>query len=325
MTDSKKTGKSLAVRALRNPENRNVIISIVLVIAEIILFACLKESFLKARNLKNIMRQTAEIGIITIPIAIIMISGNIDLSVGAVMGFTATIMGMMMKHLGLPIFAVIVLGMLIGALCGAINGALVAYLKLPGIVVTVGSNTMFRGLCYVLNNARPIGGYDESFLAIAKTYIADFLPVSFVLMVVFFVISIIFMERTKYGMFVYAIGRNQKAARFSGINVERIKFLSYVFCGFMAAVASVFMLSRVSSAEPTFAEGFQTQVMCIALIGGFKIGEGRGRMTGAAVGLLFVSLLSNGMNILGIASQIQDIILGVIIVICCANIVRKSN
>lgn len=326
MTSMKKNASdSFLARTWRHPENRGVLISITLVIIEIIVFALLKDTFLRARNLRNIMRQTAELGLITIPIALVMITGNIDQSVGAIMGFTATAMGMMMKYMGFGIVPTVLIGIAIGMLSGAINGALVAYMKLPGIVVTVGSNTMFRGLCYVLNNARPIGGYDQSFLELSKGYIGDIVPASFLVMVLLFVAAIIFVERTKYGMFIYAVGRNQNAARFSGINVERIYFLTFVFCGLMAAVAGMVMLARVGSAEPTFAEGFQTQVMCVALIGGFKIGEGKGRLIGAAAGLLFVSLLNNGMNMLGIASQVQDIILGAIIVICCANIVRKSR
>ena len=325
MEMKKRTSDSWLAGAWKNAENRSILITVALIIAEIILFASMKDSFLKVRNLKNIMRQTAELGFITIPITMVMITGNIDQSVGAVMGFTATVMGMMMKNWGLPVVPSILLGIVLGVLCGAINGTLVAHMKLPGIVVTVGSNTMFRGLCYVVNNARPIGGYDLGFLAISKIYIAGIIPLSFVLMVVLFVAATIFMERTRYGLYIYAVGRNANAARFSGINVKKVKFLVFVFCGLMAAVAGVFMLSRVSGAEPTFAEGFQTQVMCVALIGGFKIGEGRGRLIGAAVGLIFVALLNNGMNIVGIASQIQDIVLGVIIVICCANIVRKSR
>ncbi len=322
---NKNASNSWLVKAWKNPENRNVFISAVLVVLEIFLFASLKDNYLKLRNLRNIMRQMAELGLITIPITMIMITGNIDQSVGAIMGFTATVMGVMMKQWGWGFVPAILGGLLLGAICGAVNGVLVAHMKLPGIVVTVGSNTMFRGLCYVVNNARPIGGYDKAFMNLSKSYIADFAPASFVLMVVLFALATVFIERTKYGMYIYAVGRNQNAAHYSGINVERVKFLTFVFCGFMAAAASVFMLSRVGSAEPTFAEGFQTQVMCVALIGGFKIGEGRGRLIGAALGLIFVTLLNNGMNMLGVASQVQDIILGAIIVACCANIVRKQR
>ena len=131
MTDTrKKASDSWLTRAWKNPENRNVFISIALVILEIVLFGLLKDNFLKVRNLRNIMRQMAELGLITIPITMIMITGNIDQSVGAIMGFTATVMGVMMKYWGWHFTLAIPAGLVLGAICGAVNGVLVANMKL---------------------------------------------------------------------------------------------------------------------------------------------------------------------------------------------------
>lgn len=315
-----------AVRSLENymkrDGNRNVVLLVGYFIVQTIAFSLLTPYFFTAANFINLMRQTAELGMITIPIAMLILTGNIDLSVGAVMGVCAISLAKMLKA-GMNIGLAVLITLCIGAFMGCINGFFVAKLHLAGIVATIGTQVMLRGACFILTGGRPVSGLPKEFLAVAKWNVAG-VPATFLIMLAAFCCAIFIMKRTSFGMKLHAIGYNPKASTFSGIKSDKIKFGLYVLSGTVAAIAAAFMLTRFASAESAFATGYDTDVLTSVLVGGMSIAGGSGNLLGALLGLLTIGSLRNGMNHMEISALYQQMVLGALIVISAANWKRKA-
>lgn len=204
-----KTSSASFVTKLRNymskNGNRNVVLLVVYLILQTIFFSVATRTFMSGNNMGNLVRQTAELGMVCIPLSMILITGNIDLSVGSVMGVTAITMAWFLKW-GYSIPVVLLIGMAIGALVGSINGLLVSKLNLAGIVVTIGTQVMLRGVCYILTGGRPVSGLPRAFIQISKIKICG-LSISFLVMIIMFVFAILIMQRTSVGIKIHAIRR----------------------------------------------------------------------------------------------------------------------
>ncbi len=202
-------GQKLRAYMSRNG-NKNVVLLIFYLILQTIFFSVATKTFLTGNNMENLVRQTAELGMVCIPLSMILITGNIDLSIGSVMGVCAISMAWMLKW-GYSIPVVLLLGMAIGVVVGSINGFMVAKLHLAGIVVTIGTQVMLRGVCYILTGGRPVSGLPQEFIQISKLKFCG-LSMSFLVMMVMFVIVIIIMEYTSVGVKIHAIGYNPRPA-----------------------------------------------------------------------------------------------------------------
>lgn len=303
--------------------NRNVVLLIFYVILQAIFFSVVTDTYFTSKNIANLVRQTAELGMVCIPLSMILITGNIDLSVGSVMGVTAISMAWFLKW-GWGIPAALALGLLIGAAVGAINGFMVSKMHLAGIVVTIGTQVMLRGVCYILTGGRPVSGLPRDFISISKIKILG-MSVSFIVMIVMFVIAILIMEYTSFGVKVHAIGYNPKASIYSGIKADQIKFILFCISGMVAAIASFFMLMRFGSAESEFANGYDTNSLTAVLLGGISISGGSGNMFGTLLGLIAVSMLKNGLTHMGMSSTNQQFILGILIVLSAIDWKKKAK
>lgn len=303
--------------------NKNVVLLILLLVAMVVVFGTATDSFLTYDNFRNLMRQTAELGMVTIPLAIVLMTGNIDMSIGSVMGVCAISLARLLK-IGVNIPLAVLLVVIIGGLVGCVNGFFVGKLHLAGIVATIGTQVMLRGVCYILTGGRPVSGLPQSFTRISKMYMMG-IPISFVVMIVLFVIAIVVMQRTTFGIRIHAIGYNAKASQFSGIPADRIKFWLFVLSGSIAALASMFMLMRFASAESEFANSYDTQTLTAILLGGISISGGSGNMFGALLGLVSVSILKNGLNHLGVASIQQNFIIGLLIILSAMQLKKKRD
>lgn len=299
-------------------ENRNVALLMFWLIIQTSAFTLVTPYFFTLKNFLNLCKQTAELGMIMVPLAMVLLSGNIDLSMGSVMGVCAISLAKLLKA-EVPMLVSIPIVIVLGGLLGSLNGMFVAKLHLAGIVATIGTQVMLRGVCYILTGGRPVSGLPSEFLDIAKWKVFG-IPATFVIMLVFFAAAIFIMKRTKFGMKLHSVGYNSRTSIYSGINADRIKMWLYVFSGAVGAIAATFMLTRFASAESAFGTGYDTEVLTSMLVGGMSIAGGSGNLIGALLGLFTISMLRNGMTHMEISSLYQQMVLGVLILISAAKL-----
>ena len=290
---------------------------------EIAFFAAFAPYFTKPRNFTNILKQVSEIGMMTVPLTLLLISGFMDLSVGSILGLSGVITGMLMRG-GAPIPLAILAGVLAGVLVGLLNGFLIGGLKIQGVVVTIGTQVMIRGLCYIITQGRAVSGYPQEFFVINQKVLG--LPLSVWVWLMMSALAIVVLERSYIGRNIKAIGNNAETARYSGVPVTRYKVLLFAFCGLITSIAAVFLIGRISSAEATLGAGYELDVITAALLGGVSIMGGSGTLQGAMLGIIIIGVLRNGLNMMGMSVIYQSIILGVLLLVAVTerkNLIRK--
>ena len=282
-----------------------------------IVLAIASDKFLTPTNLMTIVKQISIQSIVAIGMTMIIITGNIDLSVGSVVAFCSVI-GAMMMNKGLPMAAAIVIAIAAGALIGFITGGVTAKLRLHSFLVTLALMTAIRGLAQTLTNGRPVAGLPDAFGKIASASIGP-VPLLVVYMIVLYAIFIYVMKYTAFGRSIYAVGGNQESARLSGINVDRVKTMVFV-------IAGVLLTSKVRSGDPTCANAWEMDTIAGAIIGGTNMMGGEGKLGGTIIGLLFVGILANGMVLLGVSAYMQSVIKGLVIFLAVIiNSVQKRS
>lgn len=286
------------------------IMYIVLVLMCIIL-AVASDKFLTAGNLMTIVKQISIQSIVAIGMTMIIITGNIDLSVGSLVAFASVCTAMLMKA-GVPTVLAILAVIIISGILGLISGGVTAKLKLHSFLVTLALMQTFRGLAQTITGGYPIAGFDTSFGTIAAGDILG-IPFLVIYMVIFYAIFIYIMKYTAFGRSIYAIGGNQESARLSGINVEKVKTMVFVISSMLCGVAGILLTSKVRSGDPTCATGWEMDTIAGAIIGGTNMMGGEGKLGGTIIGLLFVGVLSNGMVLLGVNAYMQNVIKGLVI------------
>lgn len=299
------------------------IMHFVLVIMCIVLsFA--NDNFLTSSNLINIIKQISIQSIVAIGMTMIIITGNIDLSVGSIVAFSSVIVAMLMNT-GVPIPVAILLAILISGLLGFISGGVTAKLKLHSFLVTLALMQAIRGIAQTITGGYPKAGLPDVFGKIASAYIGP-IPLLVIYMVIFYVVFIFILKYTSFGRAIYAIGGNQESARLSGINVEKVKTLVFIISSMLCGVAGVLLTSKVRSGDPTSAVGWEMDTIAGAIIGGTSMSGGEGNLTGTVVGLLFVGVLSNGMVLLGVNAYMQSVVKGLLIFLAVIiNSIQKRN
>jgi ribose transport system permease protein len=276
-----------------------------------IFFAISNSRFLTLANLLIIVKQISIPSLVAIGMTIIIITGNIDLSVGSIVAFVSVCTGLMLKS-GVPIVITIILSLVISAGLGFISGIVTAKLKLHSFLVTLALMQAFRGLAQTLTGGYPVAGLPKSFGTIASAKIGNF-PLLILYMVVFYVVFIYIMKYTAFGRSIYALGGNEESARLSGINTDRIKTMAFVLSSMLCGVSAILLTSKVRSGDPTAAVGWEMDAIAAAIIGGTDMMGGKGTLGGTVIGLLFVGILSNGMTLLNIQPYPQAVIKGLLI------------
>lgn len=288
--------------------------------AEVALFSVFAPYFASPRNLTNILRQVSEIGMMTVPLTLLLISGYMDLSVGSILGLSGIVAGMLMRDgFGIPL--ALLAGMAAGVAVGLLNGFLIGGLKIQGVVVTIGTQVMIRGLCYIITEGRAVSGYPQAFFAINKAFLG--VPISVWAWLLMSAAAIVVLERSYIGRNLKVIGNNPNTALYSGVRVTRYKVLLFTFCGLITSIASIFLIGRISSAEATLGSGYELDVITAALLGGVSIMGGSGTLQGAMLGIVIIGVLRNGLNMMGMSVIYQSIILGVLLLI--AVVERKPG
>ena len=308
------------MRAALRGQGRYVLLAGIIA-GEFLLFGVAAPYFLTVGNLFNILRQVSEIGMISIPLTFLLLSGHMDLSVGSIVGVCGVSTGMILRAGG-SIPLALLAGFAAGPAVGFLNGLIVGKLKIQAVVVTIGTQVLFRGLCYILTSGRAVSGYPAAFFTLGTGDVLG-VPISVIVLLVMYAAAWLVLEKSWFGRYVLAIGNNQNTARYSGIRVDRMKIALFTLCGALTAVASAFLISRLSSAEATLGSGYELDIITAALIGGIDINGGSGKLQGTFLGILIIGILRNGLNMMGLSVIYQSIILGALLLAAVADLGGK--
>ncbi|MCT1578094.1 ribose ABC transporter permease [Oceanobacillus kimchii] len=300
------------------------VIPLIALVLLIVTVTIMNPAFLDPANIMNLLRQISINGLIAFGMTFVILTGGIDLSVGSILALSSAIAAIMMTSGIDPILAVII-GVLLGAVFGALNGILVSKGNLAPFIVTLATMTIFRGLTLVFTDGKPVTGLGDSyaFQLFGKGYFLG-IPVPAVTMIIAFVILWFLLHKMSFGRKTYAIGGNEKAAKISGIKVDRVKIFIYSISGMMAALAGMILTSRLNSAQPTAGTSYEMDAIAAVVLGGTSLAGGKGRIAGTFIGVLIIGILNNGMNLLGISSFYQQVVKGVVILIAVLLDRKKS-
>ncbi|MFJ4685948.1 substrate-binding domain-containing protein [Streptomyces sp. NPDC088789] len=280
---------------------------IVLVIA----LSALSDDFLTTDNLLNIGVQAAVTAILAFGVTFVIVSAGIDLSVGSVAALSATVLAWSATSEGVPVALAVLLAVVTGIACGLVNGFLISYGKLPPFIATLAMLSVARGLSLVISQGSPIA-FPESVSHLGDT-LGGWLPVPVLVMIVLGLITAFVLGRTYLGRSMYAIGGNEEAARLSGLRVKRQKLAIYALSGLFAAAAGIVLASRLSSAQPQAAQGYELDAIAAVVIGGASLAGGTGKASGTLIGALILAVLRNGLNLLSVSAFWQQVVIGVVI------------
>ncbi len=298
----------------------------------IALFSILSEHFLTWSNAKGIFLATSVVGILAMGVTFVIITAGIDLSIGTVMTFSAVMTAVFVTNLGLPWPIGIFGGIAAGTLMGAINGTLVARFGLPPFIATLGMLNIARGLALVISELRPIyftdqPGFNEAFMgSVTESFGLPDIPN---LVFVFFGVAIVagfVLSRTVLGRYIFAIGSNEEATRLSGVRTIRYKASAYVIAGMFAGIAGVVIAARLNSAQPSVGFGYELDAIAAAVIGGTSLAGGEGSIFGTVIGAFIISVLTNGLRLMGVPQEWQIFITGCIVILAVyLDIIRRRR
>ncbi|MCW1407732.1 ABC transporter permease [Rhizobium sp. 1AS11] len=273
--------------------------------------------FLDAWNLSDATFNFTEKAMIAFAMALLVISGEIDLSVAAIIALASTAMGAA-AQVGIGTPGLVAIGIGTGLACGTFNGVLVSVLKLPSIVVTIGTMSLFRGISYIVLGDQAYGKYPADFAYFGQGYVVWVFSFEFVLFIVLAILFAILLHATNFGRQVYAIGNNDFAARFSGIPVERVKFILFLLTGVMSGVAAVCLTSRLGSTRPSIAQGWELEVVTMVVLGGISILGGSGTIIGVVIAAFVMGLVTFGLGLLNVPGIVMSIFIGLLLIITIA-------
>lgn len=272
-----------------------------------------ESTFLSWSNLSQVFRALSFIAIMAVGMALVIITGGIDLSIGSVLGFSSVTTAVLLSG-GFSIVVSVLVGLGAGLASGVVNGLLITEAKLPPFIATLGMMSIARGLAFALTGGETIRNLPSEFLLLGQGAVLH-VPVPIIIMVVFAVIIAYFLKVTKWGRYVYAIGGNEEAAIYSGVNVNRMKLVVYSLAGLSAGIAGVLFTSRFGVGQSTSGLGYELDVIAAAVIGGISLSGGRGTILGAVVGSLLMGILRNGLVLLNVSAYWQQVAIGLVIVL----------
>jgi ribose transport system permease protein len=288
----------------------------IVLIVLVFIISLMNPKFLSMYNILNIFRQVSINGLIAFGMTFVILTGGIDLSVGAILALSGMILGLMVAS-GVSDIIAIPAVLIVGGLLGLFNGLFISKVKLQAFIVTLATMTMFRGVTMIISDGIPAMGLTSN------APVLDFfsqgsifgIPFPMIVFIVVFLILLVVLQNTVFGRGVYAIGGNEEVARLSSLPTNRIKTWVYVISGTMSALAGVILTSRLSSSQPTAGTGFELDAIAAVVIGGTSLAGGRGRLFGTFIGVLIIGVLNNGLNIIGVSAFYQQFIKGLVILL----------
>ncbi len=269
--------------------------------------------FLTVSNLLNVAQQTAINAVIAVGLTFVIISGGIDLSVGSIVAFAGVVMATLLQR-AVPVPLAILAGLGFGFGCGLANGLLISFGRLPPFIATLGMMSMARGGGLLFTDGRPVSGFDEGFRWLATGELLH-VPVPVVVMLAVYAIAHFVLRLTPFGRYLFAMGGNEEAAVLSGVPVRFHKTLVYGVCGLLSALASVLLTARLNSAQPIAGINYELDAIAATVIGGTSLMGGQGSVVGTLIGALIMGVLRNGLNLLGVSSFVQQVVIGAVIIL----------
>ncbi len=294
-------------------KRHETLLAIILLIALVGLGA-FNERFLTLDNLLNQGRLMTEIGLIALPMTFVIITGGIDLSVGAIVGLCAIMLGYSWKNFGFPLPFAIVFALGVGGLAGFVNGFVITRVKVPPLIMTIATLALYRGLAEGISQAHSVRGYPEWFYFLGQGSVFG-VPTQLLVLVVFIVVAGVALDRTTFGRTLYAIGSNETAARFSALNVDRAKLIIYTLSGLASGLAAFVLVSRVTTTRMDMGLGYELDVIAAVVLGGASIFGGSGTIWGTAIGLAMIQLLKNGLALTGVKGDATIVVIGVALIL----------
>lgn len=276
-----------------------------------LVLSLLSDRFLTVGNLTNVLRQSTINLIIAIGMTYVILTAGIDLSVGAVLALSTVVTADLLQR-GVPILPTLLLGLLLGGVFGSANGLLISRLKVPPFVATLGMMTVARGLALTYTQGRPITGLPDAFRYMGTGYLGP-IPMPIIIAGVTFLAGYILLTRTRMGMYIYALGNNPVAAHYTGIATNNYITFVYVLAGSLAALAGMILVARLDSAQPTAGISYEFDAIAAVVVGGTSFAGGQGSLLGTLLGVLVISVLNNGLNLLNVSSFYQPVVTGVVI------------
>jgi rhamnose transport system permease protein len=269
--------------------------------------------FLNAWNLSDATFNFTEKAMIAFAMALLIISGEIDLSVASIIALASTAMGAA-AQIGLGTESLILIGLTVGLICGATNGILVTRFGLPSIVVTIGTMSLFRGISFIILGDQAYRGYPQDFAYFGQGYVWWVISFEFVLFSILAVLYGIILHMTNFGRAVYAIGNNPTGALFSGIRVNRVKFILFLLTGLMSGVAAICLTSRLGSTRPSIAFGWELEIVTMVVLGGVNILGGSGSIPGVIIAAFVMGLVTFGLGLLNVPGIVMSIVIGALLI-----------
>jgi rhamnose transport system permease protein len=294
-------------------KRHETLLAIILVVALIGLGA-FNNRFLTVDNLLNQGRLMTEIGLIALPMTFIIITGGIDLSVGAIVGLSAVMLGYSWKTFGFPLPVAILFALFIGGLAGFVNGFVITRVKVPPLIMTIATLALYRGLAEGVSQAHSVRGYPEWFYVLGQGDVYG-VPTQLLILIGLIVVAGVALDRTTFGRTLYAIGANETAARFSALNVDRTKLVIYTLSGLASGLAAVVLVSRVTTTRMDMGLGYELDVIAAVVLGGTSIFGGSGTIWGTVIGLVMIQLLKNGLALTGVKGDATIVVIGVALIL----------
>jgi rhamnose transport system permease protein len=299
----------------------------------VLTFICgaqVSQYFLRPSNISIALAGMTPAAIVALPMTLIIVTGEIDISVGSMIGLCATFMAVCFEH-GLPIEAAMLLGIIAGTLAGLLNGVIVVYGGLPSLVVTIGTLALYRGIAQIILKERGVSGFPEWYQNIGFGTIGSTpIPWSSIIFILFFVGFAVFLHATHWGRALYAIGNNREATRFSGINVKRAILGVFVASGAMSSLAAIVLTAYLASARSDTAIGLELPVITAVVLGGVNIFGGSGTMAGVLIALLVLAFVQNALGLAGVTPEGQQIVTGAVLIVTlivfgASEIIKKAR
>lgn len=320
-------------RSLFRSNAMQQILAFAALIVLFVVFSLASPNFFQFNNIVGILISTAVNGVLALGVTFVIITGGIDLSIGTVMTLSAVMTGVFITEMKMPVPLGVAAGLLTGALCGLINGVVIAKLKIPPFIATLGMLNIAKGLALILSRLKPIYFTDTPVFnqiamgsLLGSVFPGFDIPNAVLIMFLAAFIASLVLSKTVLGRYTFALGSNEEATRLSGVNVDRWKMAVYTMTGLFSGLAGVLIASRLNSAQPSLGQGYELDAIAAAVIGGTSLSGGEGTMLGTIIGAFIISTLTNGLRIMSVPQEWQTVVTGGIIILAVyLDIVRRRR
>lgn len=306
-------------------DNLGILIALAAMVLFLYVYPVTHKTFLTQTNIFNVLRQSASNLMLACGMTMVIILGGIDLSVGSIIAMSGCFAAGAVVWGGLPEIVGILIGILSGLMFGLFNGFMISQTRIPPFIVTLASMNIAKGIAQVYSGGKPIRCMTDAWKFLGAGYVGPF-PTPVVTMFVVFIIAVLLLNHTRIGRHIYAVGGNDTAAKFSGIDTAKVKFVVFAFSGVMAGLAGVTIASRLYSGTCTSGDGAEMDAIAAVVVGGTSMAGGSGKLGGTLIGVLIIGILNNGLNLMGINSNWQYIVKGAVILLAVyVDFLRSSK